>query len=92
MRSRAGGNYTQERTLITLGSDVDEEGLPVGALCRARALYDCEPDEPGDLKFAVGDIITVLSKDEQSQWWTGTVHGAIGIFPSNYVVQMIQDR
>ena len=82
---------TQERTLIALGGDVDEEGLPVGALCRARALYDCEPDEAvsgggvgrrrpsvgassrprvarqGDLKFSVGDIITVLGKDEKSQ-------------------------
>ena len=40
-------------------------------LCRARALYDCDADEPGDLSFVMGEVITVLAKDEQSGWWTG---------------------
>jgi hypothetical protein len=60
----------RERTLIAIGGgDVDEDGLPVDALCRARALYDCEPDEVGDLRFSVGDIITVLAKDDATGWY-----------------------
>lgn len=100
--------------MIAIGTaDVDEDGLPVDALCRARALYDCEvllinwpkfqssmynnnnnfqqPDELGDLRFSIGDIITVLAKDEATGWWTGTCHGAIGIFPSIYCVQLINE-
>jgi hypothetical protein len=41
------------------------------------------------LAFVTGEVITVLAKDEQSSWWTGTAHGETGIFPSSYVVQLM---
>lgn len=78
---------------------------PVG-ICQVRALYDCAADEAGDLAFGVGDVITVLAKDEgclkfallslihthvESGWWTGTAHGNTGIFPASYVVQLMTD-
>ncbi|KAK3998346.1 hypothetical protein QBC44DRAFT_3088 [Cladorrhinum sp. PSN332] len=52
----------------------------------AVALFTFEADQPGDLAFKKGDIITVLKKtDSDNDWWTGMVGTRHGIFPSNYV-------
>jgi len=52
----------------------------------AIALYTFEADQPGDLSFKKGDIITVLKKtDSENDWWTGMIGTRHGIFPSNYV-------
>ncbi|KAI1482191.1 hypothetical protein K445DRAFT_318958 [Daldinia sp. EC12] len=52
----------------------------------AVALYNFDPDQPGDLGFKKGDIITVLKKtDSDNDWWTGMIGSRHGIFPSNYV-------
>ncbi|KAK3303535.1 uncharacterized protein B0T15DRAFT_513699 [Chaetomium strumarium] len=52
----------------------------------AIALYTFEADQPGDLSFKKGDIITVLKKtDSDNDWWTGMIGTRHGIFPSNYV-------
>lgn len=52
----------------------------------AVALFTFEADQPGDLAFKKGDIITVLKKTESdNDWWTGMVGTRHGIFPSNYV-------
>lgn len=56
-----------------------------------KALYEFKSDQPGDLSFQVGELIAILSKvdsltNQPSDWWTGrNQHGAIGIFPQNYV-------
>lgn len=47
------------------------------------AMYTYESSEQGDLTFQQGDVITVLKKE--GDWWTGTVAGKTGVFPSNYV-------
>lgn len=57
---------------------------PPGGTVRARALYACEAENEGDLAFHAGDIITVVSRDD-SGWWTGSIGGATGLFPANYV-------
>ncbi|XP_061571994.1 SH3 domain-containing YSC84-like protein 1 isoform X2 [Cololabis saira] len=43
--------------------------------------------QPGDLSFAPGDRITVVTKTEsQYDWWEGRLDGgAVGIFPANFV-------
>ncbi|KAI1631216.1 hypothetical protein F4809DRAFT_633337 [Biscogniauxia mediterranea] len=52
----------------------------------AVALFTFEADQPGDLAFKKGDIITVLKKTESdNDWWTGMIGSRHGIFPSNYV-------
>eukprot|EP01132_Coremiostelium_polycephalum_P007839 gene7839-9653_t len=50
-----------------------------------RAIWDCVPEQEGDLSFKVGDIISVISKDDESSWWLGSCNGRTGLFPSNYV-------
>jgi len=54
---------------------------------QAVALFTFDPDQPGDLGFRKGDIITILKRTpNKTDWWTGrTEDGRTGIFPSNYV-------
>ncbi|KAK2603542.1 hypothetical protein QQS21_004311 [Conoideocrella luteorostrata] len=52
----------------------------------AIALFNFDADQPGDLGFQKGDVITVLKKtDSDNDWWTGMIGTRHGIFPSNYV-------
>ncbi|KAK3381380.1 hypothetical protein B0H63DRAFT_202118 [Podospora didyma] len=52
----------------------------------AVAMFNFDADQPGDLAFKKGDIITVLKKtDSTNDWWTGMIGTRHGIFPSNYV-------
>ncbi|NXP52558.1 ITSN2 protein, partial [Heliornis fulica] len=47
------------------------------------ALYSYSSAEPGDLTFMEGEEILVTQKE--GEWWTGSIDGRTGIFPSNYV-------
>ncbi|XP_034041584.1 intersectin-1 isoform X4 [Thalassophryne amazonica] len=47
------------------------------------AMYTYESSEQGDLSFQQGDVVMVTRKE--GDWWTGTVGGKTGVFPSNYV-------
>jgi len=56
---------------------------------QAVALYTFAGDQPGDLGFKKGDIITITKRtDSKNDWWTGQIDGRTGIFPSNYVESM----
>ncbi|KAG9546265.1 DUF500-domain-containing protein, partial [Aureobasidium melanogenum] len=53
---------------------------------QAIAKFTFDPDQPGDLGFKKGDIITIVKKtDNSNDWWTGRIGSREGIFPSNYV-------
>jgi len=49
-----------------------------------RALFDFHRQEPGELEFSAGDVITVLEWSDRN-WWRGTFRNNQGIFPSNHV-------
>ncbi|XP_072933404.1 uncharacterized protein l(3)05822 isoform X2 [Epargyreus clarus] len=51
---------------------------------RAKALYDFEPVQTGDLRFSVGDTINVLTKINE-EWYFGECNNMKGQFPVNYV-------
>ena len=56
----------------------------------AIALYEFDGEQPGDLKFKKGDLITVTKKKTSTNdWWTGIIGGTSGArsgtFPANYV-------
>uniref|UniRef100_A0A3Q3WID4 SH3 domain-containing YSC84-like protein 1 n=1 Tax=Mola mola TaxID=94237 RepID=A0A3Q3WID4_MOLML len=51
------------------------------------AIHPYTGQQPGDLSFAPGDRITVITKsDSQYDWWEGQLDdGRVGIFPANFV-------
>lgn len=51
------------------------------------AIHPYAGQQPGDLSFAPGDRITVITKsDSQYDWWEGQLDdGRVGIFPANFV-------
>ncbi|XP_053366147.1 SH3 domain-containing YSC84-like protein 1 [Clarias gariepinus] len=57
-----------------------------GCMLIVTAMHEFSGQQPGDLSFAVGDRISVITKtDSQYDWWEGELRGKVGIFPANFV-------
>ncbi|XP_055958780.1 E3 ubiquitin-protein ligase SH3RF1 [Patella vulgata] len=50
----------------------------------AKALYDYEAKESGDLAFKKGEVV-LLKKQLDDNWYQGELNSQIGFFPSSYV-------
>ncbi|XP_029684125.1 E3 ubiquitin-protein ligase SH3RF1 isoform X4 [Takifugu rubripes] len=50
----------------------------------AKALYNYDGKEPGDLKFSKGDIV-ILRRQVDENWYHGEMGGVHGFFPTNFV-------
>ncbi len=49
---------------------------------QAIAKFTFDADQPGDLGFKKGEIITILKRtDNETDWWTGRIGSREGIFP-----------
>ncbi|XP_015435511.1 PREDICTED: mitogen-activated protein kinase kinase kinase 10-like isoform X1 [Dufourea novaeangliae] len=55
------------------------------------ALYDYVAQGEDELSLQRGETVEVLSKDSKISgdegWWTGKIHGKVGIFPANFVAE-----
>eukprot|EP01134_Creolimax_fragrantissima_P002829 CFRG2829T1 len=52
----------------------------------AKALYDFEGEEDGDLSFKKGDSLLVTHATwSRNHWWVGEHNGEVGYFPGTYV-------
>ncbi|XP_077983748.1 E3 ubiquitin-protein ligase SH3RF3-like [Glandiceps talaboti] len=90
-------SYTRpEASAVTLGSHVPAKNTLSGVKhvkestskpC-ARALFDFDAKEAGDLSFKKDDLIHLLKKIDEN-WYQGDVNGQIGFLPSNYIHVLI---
>ena len=51
----------------------------------ATVIYECIADEPDELSFKVGDIITNIREAEEEGWVIGTCRGKSGLVPRNHL-------
>jgi len=58
---------------------------------KVRAIFEFWAENEAELSFQVGDVISVLSRDESEGWWEGELNGQRGLFPSNYVEPVSSD-
>ncbi|KFD57404.1 hypothetical protein M514_01507 [Trichuris suis] len=66
------------RTSSILLRDIEPETSLV------QAMFDFTPQEPGELEFKRGDIISATDKSDEN-WWEGMLNGKKGMFPATYV-------
>ena len=55
----------------------------------AEVTFGYDAEEPDELSLTEGDIIQVLSQEDEG-WWEGLRNGKKGVFPSNFV-KIIED-
>jgi len=65
----------------------------MGYVGKAYALYPHETLLQGDLEFKPGDLIYIISKDDNgylagSGLWEGSRDGTVGVFPKNFVQEI----
>ncbi|XP_026174193.1 CD2-associated protein isoform X2 [Mastacembelus armatus] len=54
---------------------------------QCKALFDYQPQNEDELELKVGDIIEVTEEVEEG-WWSGSLNGKLGLFPSNFVKEL----
>jgi len=52
-----------------------------------RVLYDYDPQGDEELALLEGEVLPVISTEEDP-WWEGEKNGKTGMFPSNFVVKV----
>ncbi|XP_063982393.1 endophilin-A isoform X5 [Diachasmimorpha longicaudata] len=82
-----GGNFfTHASPLPSPSKSPARTPMPKQPCC--TALYDFEPENPGELGFKENETITLIQKIDDN-WYEGSVNGRTGYFPVSYV-QVIQ--
>lgn len=54
---------------------------------QCRALFEYLPQNEDELELKIGDIIDINEEVEEG-WWSGTMNGKSGLFPSNFVKEV----
>ncbi|KAJ8009151.1 hypothetical protein DPEC_G00085920 [Dallia pectoralis] len=54
---------------------------------QCRALFEYVPQNEDELELKIGDIIDINEEVEEG-WWSGTMNGKTGLFPSNFVKEI----
>uniref|UniRef100_A0A8C9T6T7 Osteoclast-stimulating factor 1 n=1 Tax=Scleropages formosus TaxID=113540 RepID=A0A8C9T6T7_SCLFO len=54
---------------------------------QCKVLFEYTPQNEDELELKVGEIIDITEEVEEG-WWSGTLHGKFGLFPSNFVKEL----
>ncbi|KAI1006408.1 SH3 domain-containing protein [Podosphaera aphanis] len=92
----AASEYKYSDTPLLDGNQAQNKPLATRPIFKSRtgnlkkdeavAMYSFKADQPGDLGFEKGEIITVTQATRSNDdWWTGAIGNRTGIFPANYV-------
>ncbi|XP_029352319.1 CD2-associated protein isoform X2 [Echeneis naucrates] len=54
---------------------------------QCRVLFEYQPQNEDELELKVGDIIDITEEIEEG-WWSGSLNGKSGLFPSNFVKEL----
>ncbi|CAH1991868.1 unnamed protein product [Acanthoscelides obtectus] len=60
----------------------------VSRIRQCRVIFSYSPDHEDELSLNVGDIIDIIGEEEEG-WWRGTLNGKEGVFPSNFVEEIV---
>ncbi|XP_015667781.1 CD2-associated protein [Protobothrops mucrosquamatus] len=52
-----------------------------------KVLFEYTPQNEDELELKVGDIID-MNEEVEEGWWSGTLNGKTGLFPSNFVKEL----
>jgi len=81
-------SYSSSASAVSPDRTTPTQSYDIPAQIKARALYDYASTDPKELSFIKGDVINVLGKDA-SGWWQGELNGLHGLFPSNFVEEIV---
>ncbi|NXW36520.1 CD2AP protein, partial [Phaetusa simplex] len=54
---------------------------------QCKVLYEYIPQNEDELELKLGDVIDINEEVEEG-WWSGTLNGKAGLFPSNFVKEL----
>ncbi|RXM27747.1 CD2-associated protein [Acipenser ruthenus] len=54
---------------------------------QCRVVFEYLPQNEDELELKVGDMVDINEEVEEG-WWSGTMHGKSGLFPSNFVKEI----
>ncbi|KAI9012038.1 hypothetical protein CLU79DRAFT_839163 [Phycomyces nitens] len=59
----------------------------MATMLKAKALFDCNAEDEGEISFKMGDILVDVKKSAEDDWYVGRLQGTStrGLFPFNYV-------
>ncbi|KAJ8946627.1 hypothetical protein NQ318_007232 [Aromia moschata] len=60
----------------------------VSRIRQCRVVFSYNQDHEDELNLNVGDIINIIGEEEEG-WWKGTLNGKEGVFPSNFVEELV---
>lgn len=52
-----------------------------------KALFSYTPINTDELQLKINDVLEVIEETEEG-WWRGILNGNVGMFPSNFVVEL----
>ncbi|XP_048865960.1 SH3 domain-containing kinase-binding protein 1 isoform X4 [Brienomyrus brachyistius] len=57
---------------------------------RCKVAFSYAPQNEDELELKIGDVIDILAEVEEG-WWEGTLHGKVGMFPSNFTKLLLDE-